>query len=557
MGVSKRITVLFALAGLMALSGALPAQESYKYVIYLNDKAGSSGSLDHPDGFLSAEALERRYRQDIPVTISDLPVPQPYLDSLQARGLEILGNSRWLNAALVKAPEPPDLFSVDGLSFVKRVQWVARSFADGRSTAATESVQLRDNLVWAEPQTADYGHATPQIDMLNGRFLHENGYRGRGITIAVLDAGFIQAGELEAFRDLNVSGRLRGAFDAVDGDASVFEASGHGTTVLSVMAASLPGTYIGTAPEADYLLVRTEDVATEQLVEEFNYVLGLEYADQMGADVVNTSLGYTRFNHPEMDFGPEDLNGDRLIASVGADYAASKGMIVVNSAGNEGGSAWTYISRPADGDSVLAVGAVNTYGERTTFSGEGWPESGNIKPNLMAPGERVAVVNTEGQIGFSNGTSFSAPILSGLAACLWQAFPEKTNMEIIRALEQSATRYRDPDLLYGYGIPDLQAAYGLLFHERYEGPVAGQEIRIFPNPFRSDITLLLPETIGPDMVITMVSDIGQELFRTRVDTGSRKAVNLYFNGVEGLQKGLYFLKVKTGGEVSVFKLIKI
>ena len=323
------------------------------------------------------------------------------------------------------------------------------------------------------------------------------------------------------------------------------------------MAARINGSYLGTAPEANYVLIKSEDVSSEQLVEEYNYVLALEYADQMGVDVVNTSLGYTVFNSEFMNHLTEDLDGDHLIASRGADIAASKGIFVVNSAGNLGDSDWGYISVPSDGDSVLSVGAVHANGERVSFSGKGNPEAQqNIKPNVMALGARAAIVNASGEIVFGNGTSFSGPILAGLATCLWQAFPEKTNMEVMRAIEQSSSQYLTPDYLSGYGIPDFQAAYALLFQNKNEiNSLSG--INVFPNPFSSNLTLTLPEVPDQDLTISLVNDIGQTLYSQFIKSGSRKAVDFKFQGINGLQTGLYFLEVKTIDTIFMFKVLKV
>ncbi|MCP4124576.1 MAG: S8 family serine peptidase [Bacteroidetes bacterium] len=524
----------------------------YKYVVYFQDKEGSSGSLEQPGEFMSEKSLERRGRYSIPVSYTDLPLSSDYLSQLEDNGFELHGKSRWLNAVLIYSPDTLQLSDFEDLDFVRKVQFVSKELAGGRTSL---EVKYAHQMFWTIRPDLEYGVAANQIRMLNGQFLHKNGFRGEGMTIAVLDAGFINADNLEAFADLYSSNRVIATYDVVDGGTGVYEVSGHGTNVLSTMAGDIPGTYLGTAPDANYILIRTEDAASEQLVEEFNYVLGLEYADQMGADLVNTSLGYTRYNYPEMDHEPNELTGDALIASQGADLAASKGIFVVNSAGNEGSKPWQYISIPSDGDSVLAVGSVNAQGDRSPFSGQGWPGSGNIKPNVMSQGEGAAVVSTTGEVGLSNGTSFSSPILTGLISCLWQAFPERNNMEILQAIERSSSQYLAPDLLMGNGIPDMQAAYALLFQGGRLDHLT--DIQVFPNPFNANLTLTLPDVPNQDMIVSLVNDMGQELFNNVIQSGSRKTVNLRFNGVQGLQSGLYFLKIKTKNDVLMFKLIKV
>ena len=538
---------IFLIIGLL-LAISSHGQDTYKYIVYFADKANSLYSLDEPTAYLSDDAIERRQKYDIPVNEQDLPVVGSYVEAVESMGFEVLHESRWMNAVLISSETALIPAELADEEYVDRVVWASLEVAGGR-----QELWLSET---SDIQTGDYGAAWNQISMVNGQFLHQNGYSGSGMRIAVLDAGFWKADELEAFAAMRTEDRLAAAYDFVDDDGTVFESSGHGTHVLSTMAAKLDGQYKGTAPEADYILIKTEDVRTEQLVEEFNYVLGLEFADQAGAHVVNTSLGYTRYDHAEMDNEWESLDGEVPIASRGADIAASKGMLIINSAGNEGNSAWQYTSIPADGDSVLAIGSVNADRLYSTFSGKGWIGDERIKPDLLAQGEGTAIISSGGEILYANGTSYSAPLIAGLAACLWQAFPSRTNMEIADAVRQSASQYLSPDRVSGYGIPDFQAAYALLYEKDIEA-VSGSGIRIFPNPFSRNITIMLDDIPDQDMTFTLVNDIGQVLGREFVSSGSRKTVNLYFDEVNGLNKGLYFLKVRTDSGVDVFKLIKV
>lgn len=549
-----RTFLLFCLMGIMSPAFA---QDVFSYIVYLTDKEGSPYSVENPDAFMSAEALERRSAQLIPIRENDLPLSPVYLNQLEQNGFELLGQSRWLNAVLVQTEHIDAETELTDYPFVQKTQWAA-TYTPGGRQEYPEPVrdELKQRKEGHSVNSLAYGYAAPQTMLHNGQFLHQNGYRGDGMVIAVLDAGFINVDENPAFEALRTDGRLLTTMDFVQYDTGVFESSGHGSQVLSTMAGVLGYDYLGTAPNASYILLKTEDVRSEQLVEEFNYVLGLEYADQMGADVVNTSLGYTRFNHATMDHEPDELNGDGLIASRGADLGASKGMFIINSAGNEGDSDWQFTSIPADGDSVLAVGSVNTNGIRSAFSGQGWPGVETIKPNVMGVGEGTVLVNTNGDIYQANGTSYSAPVIAGLVACLWQAFPDRTNMEIMDAIQQSSSQYLNPDLLSGYGIPDFQAAFALLFQQEvFVNELDG--IRIFPNPFTRDITLTLEEVPDQDMDISLINEVGQVLTATTVLSGSRKTVNLRFDDVENLSFGLYFLRIRTEAEVYMFKLIKV
>lgn len=540
---------------IFSFSFTLTAQDSeYKYVVYFKDKVGTPFSLEQPQAFMSDKALERRAKYNISLVENDLPVSPTYVALIEEKGFKLLSTSRWLNAVLIQTDGPLDKEVLEAESYVKKVTWVSKQILGGRNAV---SIEYSNTLFWQGHYNIDYGVTAGQIDLLNGQYLHSEGWQGNNMVIGVLDAGFSNVPVIDGFNSLFSEYRLLGTKDFVGYDDDVYESSGHGTSVLSLMAGDIAGEYLGTAPQASYILIRTEDSRSEQLVEEFNYVLGLEYADQMGVDVINTSLGYTRFNHLEMDHTPIELNGDELIASVGADIGASKGMLIINSAGNLGDDDWMYISMPSDGDSVLAVGSVNRYGQRSGFSGIGHPNYSNIKPNVMAQGEEIAVIDANGEISYGGGTSYSAPLVAGLAACLWQAFPEKNNMEIISAIERSSSQYFSPDKYMGHGIPDFQAAFALLYQEKFNIDNALSGINVFPNPFTNKISLTLPDELDQDITINLVNDIGQNLYSQMIPAGDRKTVNLSFDNISGLNKGIYFLQVKTFDEVFMFKMIKV
>jgi serine protease AprX len=545
------VLAIFLVASCIPLFGQT---NQYRYVIFLSDKNGSPYNLAEPQAFLSEAAVARRLQYNIPIQKNDLPVVESYINQLIGKGLTVLSTSKWLNAVLVESATPINESQLEANAFINDVMFVAVSNIVGRKQKTSVSVS---NMVVQTNTNRTYGLALEQINMLNGQFLHQNGFSGEDMIIAVLDAGFKHVDELSAFDALRNENRILATKDFVDYDEHVYHSSTHGMSVLSTMTASLDFNFLGTAPKAKYILIRTEDSESEQLIEEFNYVLGLEYADQMGAMVVNTSLGYTYFNDSTMNHAPEDLNGDQLIASVGADIAASKGMLIVNSAGNKGNSEWKYISMPSDGDSVLAVGAVNRSEFKSNFSGFGYEESEQIKPNVMALGEEVAVIRPDGTIGQANGTSFSSPIIAGLAACLWQSFPEMNNMTIINAIQESSSQYRSPDYEKGYGIPDFQAAFSLLYQKRFNLNTNSSQILIFPNPFNNHITLTLPEEINQPFLVTLYNEMGQQFLNETIEPGNRKTVDIYFDNITTLNKGLYFLKVKTFDEVFMFKLLKL
>ncbi len=457
----KKVIFLLAiiLGGFKLYAQTADSIPRYFWVTF-KDKANSPYQVDQPLAFLSEKALARRAKYQIPVTEVDFPVNPHYVKKLQTLGAKIHHTSRWLNAATILAT-PAVVKAVEALPFVDTTLYVSkylpvRADRDSRKFKGelTEDL-LQDNL---------YGNAFPQLAVMKGDSLHRKGGLGQGITVAVLDGGFSGVDQMPFFDSLRQDKRLSFSKDFVDQDTMVYESSTHGTQVLSVMGANIPGLMVGTAPEASYVCIKTEDVRGEYLIEECNWVAGLEYADSIGADLVNSSLGYFVFNDASMNYAYEDLTGLKSVASRAVDYAFDRGMIVVTSAGNEGNSAWKYISIPADAAHVMAVGAVfidTTM--RAGFSSVGPTADGRIKPDLVAPGVAIVVASPFGyKTRTSNGTSLASPLIAGLTASLWSAFPELTNEQIIQAIIQSCNQKDRPDNLLGHGLPNYNRAFDLL-----------------------------------------------------------------------------------------------
>lgn len=442
--------------------GSLAAQENNPTAFYwvtFSDKGQNVNSLDRPEDFLSPRAIQRRQRHGAPVTIADLPVDPGYLEQIRAAGAKIHHTSRWLNAATVLCSE--DKFPIlQAMPFVQSVEFVGKYFSPAKKKSDwVYKDSLSSNLISETP----YGYAFGQISMLQGDSLHKMGFRGQGMLIAVLDGGFDNSDVMPFFDSLRLHDRLKYHQDFVDGDDFVFESSSHGSQVLSLMGANIPGLMVGTAPEAIYACLKTEDVRGEYRVEECNWIAGLEYADSLGADVVNSSLGYSTFSDIGMDYTYNNMDGRTSISSRAADLAFERGMIVVTSAGNEGASKWKHITAPADAINTLTIGSVDSNGDHSKFSSKGPSADGRIKPDVAAPGSWTPVAATSSfRVTAGSGTSFSAPIVAGLVACLWQAFPEKTNREIIEAIKKSAHQYDSPDYKLGYGIPDFARAFSIL-----------------------------------------------------------------------------------------------
>jgi serine protease AprX len=435
-----------------------------KKVIYLTDKKGTPYSLDKPQDFLSNRAIQRRVRYQIPVDSSDLPCSPVYESQIAAlNNVKIIARSKWLNALIIESNDATSLAAIQQLPFVQSIQNIAlrkRNITDIKKEKITYA-DLRQNSSQRATQF-DYGASERQINLHNGHILHNTGATGQTMMIALFDAGFWQY-DNNRFLDSAVrKGQIVATRDFYQNDPQVNEDDAHGLWCLSVIAAKIPGEYIGSCPDANYLLLRTEDAGSEQIIEEYMWGIGAEYADSCGADVFSSSVGYTTFDDPSQNHQYADLDGNTVVVTKMADKAAQKGILVVTSAGNEGGSSWKYIGTPADGDSVFAVGAVNLEKQIAGFSSFGPTKDGRIKPDGLSVGQNTYIISTSGNIVNANGTSFSTPNLAGLMACLWELFPNANNAEIMQAVRASSDRYNTPQPQYGYGIPDMTKAMGIL-----------------------------------------------------------------------------------------------
>jgi hypothetical protein len=475
---------LVILLGSILLSGGMGQESIYKYWIQLKDKEGSLHSLDNPAEFLSQRALDRRLRYQIPIIENDLPVSQVYLDSLHHHDINILYSSKWMNAVVV---ESTDQNLEDALSHHSFVTGIELLYQTTRNKSDADKFR---EFLSDEPFPSDH-----QVEMLNGHKLHQQGYRGEDMIIAVIDGGFYNADSLAGFYSLWQNGQILGTRNFVDPSANFFWSinGSHGTNVFSIMGGYLPGEFGGAAMQASYWLIQTEDTRNEYRIEEANWLAGAELADSAGADVINSSLGYSdRFTDSTQNYNYSDMDGKTTLVTRAATLAASKGMLVVTSAGNAGntGDPWQYIIAPSDGDSILGVAAVNAEGVRASFSSRGPSSDGRVKPDVAAQGQATVLIRSNGLVSTGNGTSFSSPVMAGLATCLWQKHRDMTNYEIIKAIRRTASQYHSPDSLIGYGIPDLELADILLAATK---PNAG-EIHVFPNPSTQYINLWLPDT---------------------------------------------------------------
>jgi serine protease AprX len=532
-----------------------------RYWVKFADKNGSTFSVSAPEDFLSQRAIQRRAAQNISIVENDIPVNQMYVDAVVATGVQVLNRSKWHNSVTVLSSDSAQIDAINALPFVESVNAVAlvqHPVVDLRNKFEPQTDNVYKNEV-ASPSisNADYGMGLNQIDMLGGIALHEMGFRGEGVLIAVIDAGFFNVDILTVFDSLRNENRIVVTRDFVDGDLNVYHASTHGTMVLSTMAGNSPGQLIGTAPKASYMLLRSEDAGSEYLIEEVNWASAAEFADSAGADVINSSLGYTEFNDASQDHTYSDMDGNTTPVTVAADIAASKGMAVVNSAGNEGGSSWFHISAPSDADSVLAIGAVDEYGQYVNFSGKGYSFDGRIKPNVVAQGKDAAIVNSNtGEIMTGNGTSFSGPIIAGMVACLWQANPTLNNMDLLHAIEQSAHQYMNPDSLMGYGIPNFSIA-NLILSDNLPTDLSKDELlTVFPSPFEGDVTGVFYSALDQPTEVRLTAVDGSTIYFDEIFCRKNTSNTYRLRLLQNLAQGVYIFSVTTPEKVYFKRVLK-
>jgi serine protease AprX len=520
------------------------------YWVKLTDKKGTSFQIDRPEKFLSQRAINRRIKQHIAIDETDLPVSTVYLDSLRKLGLDVVHTSKWLNGATVRTSDTVLIRSIATLPFVQMVQLTkpANIIKSARNKFnESESVEISDVSPFV------YGNAYNQLNQLNGQYLHNQGFRGKGIQIAVLDAGFWRVNQIAAFDSLRNSNRILGNRDFVNPKSDFFLQHTHGMSVLSCMGGNIPGSLIGTSPDASFYLFRSEDAATEYLIEEDNWVASAELADSLGVDVINSSLGYYDFDDPKMNHPYSDLNGKKTRVTKGANMAFQKGILVFSSAGNEGNNSWKRIIAPSDGENVLAIAAVDKNGIRASFSSVGPAFGGAVKPNVAAMGSSTYLVTSNGVLGNSSGTSFSSPVMAGMGACLLQSNPWANVKQVKMAIEQSAHRYSNPDSLLGYGIPDFEKADKYLKVNFANNLKAQKDWMVSPNPF-SDFIFL--RNLNPSRIencrITIYSMQGVSLWESTFAASE----TILLNNLGNLPSGLLVLNIRSGDKLEQFKMIK-
>lgn len=536
---------IMSILALICFTNILSA-DSYYFYVQLTDKNNTPYSLSNPGEYLSDKAIQRRTEQSILCDSTDLPVNPAYISQISNLNMFVHSASKWMNGVTVLVEDSSLMSQVRTLPFVKWVQYTGKKLASAPIPAAKSKFHT---------DVLDYGSATDQINQLNGAILHEHNCTGNGIIIGVLDAGFNNVDTNPAFDSLRIQNRLLGVKNIIDPTVNVYNEDSHGANVLSIMAGNLPGQYLGVAPHASYWLIQTEYVPTEYMVEVDFWVRGLEFADSVGVDVVNSSLGYTEFDDPSMNFTYSDMNGTVSRASRAATLASLKGIIVCTSAGNEGSKPWKFISSPADASGILTVGAVNASGSIASFSSYGPTSDNRVKPEVCATGLGTALVNPSGSTVFGNGTSFSSPIIAGLTACYVQFYKSQApmfyNVNIIRnSIITGSSMYHTPHEQYGYGIANFQAAL-------YNTPTNNNSeynrdelIKLFYNSRYRQLKILKSPHAGNENYYLDVFSLTGQLTHREAIKDLHTIVNLDY-----LTTGIYITRISSETKSHVLKII--
>ncbi len=518
----------------------------YKFWVSFTDKDETPFIIDNPEQYLSDRAINRRDRYEIPVTESDLPVNPVYTDSLLKLNARLLYTSKWFNAAVIETVDSSLVQLLNQQSFISYTQLLYRGpYSD---TSAHKALIDNENM-----NSLEYGLAGQQIMIHHGERLHGEGYQGQGMHIAILDAGFMNVDSLRAFDSLRINGQILGTKDFVKAGNNVYREHSHGMKVLSLIGGNIPDTLIGTAPKANFWLLRSEDVVSEYRIEEANWIAAAEFADSVGADVINSSLGYSQFDDSLQNYTYKDMDGHTTLVTRGADLAASKGILVVVSAGNAGNKPWKYITAPADGNNVLTVGAIKPDGTYATFSSQGPTFDHRIKPNVVAIGQGAYVQKIDGTVGPGSGTSFSSPIMAGLATCLWQKFRNISNDELIHTLEQSSSKYPWTDNLTGYGIPNLGVANDIITGKNYQP--SDQDLVLYPNPVKGILFVSLSVTTGQTLQWEIYDASGRKI-RSSAGNINLTGTGFSINALEELNPGLYIIRITADHKIRSGRFIK-
>lgn len=538
----------------LALFGILSSMNSQtKHWVKFSNKNGTPYTLSNPSAFLTPAAIQRRTTYAVPYHFTDLPVTPAYINQIEAvPNVTVLYASKWLNGVVVSisSGSATALATISSFTYVSSTSLVNKYKLD-MPVIEQPAFVGQENLRASSSATFNYGGSYWQTKQLNADCIHSQGFRGQNMVIAVLDAGFLNANINPVFDSLFNRGGVLGTRDFVSGGTNVYDDDSHGEMVLSCLAAIKPGVIMGSAPRANYWLLRTEDAPTEKLVEEYNWIRGAEFADSVGAQVLTTSLGYTEFDNPAQNHTFADLNGKTAPMSIAANLAARKGLLVLNSAGNGNGGPWPKIGIPADADSICTVGAIDSLSNVTGFSSIGPTADGRIKPDLVARGGNawVSAANSSGACFQANGTSFSCPILAGAMTCFWQAHPNFNAYKVLDTLRKTASNFASPNNSRGWGTPNMCAvAITTVFKNN---SLNATNFIVSPNPFNSLISIKVDQIITGAVSIEVYNVLGA-VVKTYKETD---LVGTHSYDLSDMSNGVYFMKISTANSASQLKKI--
>lgn len=512
--------------------------------VYFIDKPNAANYLANPLSMLSQRSLDRRTAQGIPLDNLDVPIAQTYIDQVTAAtGITVKAKSKWLNALHIRGTQA-NIQALTNLSFVSSVKFANQALNNRTINNNSEHIVSKTMDV---TENFNYGTSANQIQMLNGHLLHQQNFTGVGKIIAVLDSGFQNVNTATPFQRLFTNNLILGGYNYVNQSTNVYALHNHGTMVLSCMGGFVDGQLVGTAPDAQYYLFVTEDVASENPVEESYWVEAAEEADRLGVDVITSSLGYFGYDNPNYSHTYSEMTGNQAFASRGANIAFSKGIVVVASAGNSGATSDPYVGVPAEATNVLAIGAVKPDETYATFSSIGPSFDGRVKPDVMAQGQAAVVSNTIGAIVTANGTSFSGPIMAGMITSFWSAVPSLKATQVVQFVKQSADRYTAPTNLFGYGIPDFQLALtNALGNEIFDN----DQVVLYPNPVQDSVTIHLPSNQN-EAQLYFYNSLGQMINQFHI-SNSEQSISL-----EKLTSGIYFYELSLKDKTQKGKILKL
>ena len=535
------LKLLFVLLFMTAYGNA--QQDAWVFFV---DKENVATSLDNPISILSQEALDRKELHGVAVDERDVPVNEGYITQIKSQpGVTVLAKSKWMNCVHVRGAAA-EIAALETLQIVDYIEYADRSI--NRQPSPFEFLK-DDPLPQDSRVTFNYGSTNNQVTMLSVEELHEQDFTGEGMVIAIMDSGFPGVDVNAGFSRLRNAGNLLDGYDFVGRNNNEFDFSNdsHGTRVASDIVGFIENQFVGTAPDAAIYCFRTEDVASENPVEESYWVEAAERADSLGVDVINTSLGYRTFDNPNYDYSYDDMDGETTFISRGATMAFEKGMVVVTSAGNSGAG---RISAPADAAGSFAVGAVDARGDYASFSSLGPSSDGRVKPDVMARGEGSAVIDQYDNVTTNNGTSFSSPIIAGAIASFWQANPELTNARVMQLVRESASIYDNPNERLGYGIPDFGKALAEVANTSETSEAQEyDDYQILPNPASEMAVLVLPKEVE-QVEVTIFDILGKKITTIRM---SQQVNEL---PISTLRKGVYLIQINDGASIVTQKFIK-